>query len=423
MPNENNFDEYLKEVRVRLKQLEQVLIRDFEINKNEITQISELKTWLQYKNLLNSVRVCTAFKNGSVFYSCNSDTEAGVFLNEHFNSSDRVGLSTINSLQLVTYVRKDNGKPLSCANSYMIDDNSTSKPSQIIEEMLFARTSSECAGSIALTNYLTILDLLRLFYGKQEGGAVFDQLFSAKSDDDHTLNRLRVGTMGSLNQELYSQFSPLYFLTDNPEIIKLADLINKPEQYLGYQLGIRGVYGYHIWHPDGAEGGWNVCFAGLNKNQEPLFLAARGVGGNFIVTYNQLKKILIRGYNKLPEYNNRDVFNTKFSERITKHMGKYYENWTTEAALFDLNKIQLLVNNFPLFLKKLKLFCDKFYQEEILSEDLTAPKKVYSKTKYDNSLLWFKHVKENHLVKDDCFNNGRHSDEECIKDDLSLRRL
>jgi len=64
---------------------------------------------------------------------------------------------------------------------------------------------------VALANYLTLLDVQKLFHGAEKGAKNFDAIFSAKPDDEHPLNRFRIGNMEVLIKSKRSSFLRFIF--------------------------------------------------------------------------------------------------------------------------------------------------------------------------------------------------------------------
>ena len=199
-----------------------------------------------------------------------------------------------------------------------------------------------------------------------------------------------------------------------------------PQRFLGFQLGIPGMPSYHFRHPYGADGGWNVCFVGLTKESEPLFLAARGVGKNYLITNRELHQIFVDGFNKFPQYQQRKTLTCEF--RFFLPFGA--NHWSAETGLFNLARVKSFVQEPDRFQIQLKQYCDQTYQT-ILNLKVTCEKRGEENYPGWLSSQWIKQLKEKGVTKDDhdkhllhFFKKSRRVDNKLIsKDDSEVLML
>ncbi len=360
---ESKRQDLLKNHMRRIKDLTLFLIRNYnlDLSSKDLDDVA-LQWMLRAKTILQMRHICEAFYRGSLFY--NSDIN-------HFAHSEKshyVSTSTIESLVPDYYLR--NGVKILVSNSYMINDHNND-PYAILSQLLFNRTSFECNGSTQLPYYFNIKDLLIERYGDEIGVKYFNKLFGAKLDEEHNLNRLRIGLMGNYFTPDPQDFSPLYYFITAYRGISLEGLIKNPDLYLGLKLGIGGQKDYSLKHPAGSGQGWNAIFVGLNLKNEPLFLVAREVGQDYLLTYDEIIKLTNYEFDRLPESQKRKFASLESNASNTGGLLDY-------AIEFSMDKIKLLLTDFDLCLSEVKKFCDDYYNKFYKTAGLTPLPTTYS---------------------------------------------
>lgn len=331
------------------------IVKDYGENSHIDEEIIE--EWLRLKNIVNMYHVCSAYYRGSAFYR--SDTYHFANSKQPRSNSNETQ-TTISMLEPIEYYGLQKYNPAAYSqfhvcHSYSIRDDNTS-PSQTLLELLFSRTSLDCFAAIQIADYLTLLDLLKLVNGPEIGTHTFDILFGPKSEEMHNLNRLRVGTMGSVWTGNWFDFSPLYFFTKpGDQSVSLNDLPNNPDKYAGSRFYIKGHDQYLKKHPEESAQGWNVVFLGLDEVNNPLFLAASEFSQRFIFTYKEMLTVLAAGYNKFPGFENNELA-TNFC--LEKDTTGFLNN---SQLIFDTQAIKLLITNPSECMKQLSEFCQQVY--------------------------------------------------------------
>ncbi|GEM_PF-2968926 len=329
-----------------------------DIKRSDILS-TELAQWLRYQNALNMHQVCYAYYRGALFYS----SDAYHFTNKQPRPEGEENFSSLTTLDSLSPIllyshdkalKKDSNTII--GRTYKIRDGDK-KPSITLETLLFSRTIFECMSAVQIAGYKTLLDLLRLIYGKNKGTAAFDQLFSAKENQEHDLNRLRLGVMGDIGNNFWD-FAPLYFFTKGVIGTKLEDLKNSPENYIGIHFFVVS-YDNDQHKKNYTDNAWNVIFVGLNENQDPLFLAACQLGQTYILTYDELLEKLKIELNSLPPFSgrkNKDHFYDIGDK--TKFLGLL-----NSSVTFNMDHIALFLDNPKKAEEELNALCQKAYEK------------------------------------------------------------
>lgn len=318
----------------------------------------DVNAWLKFQNIINMFRVCVGFNRGSLFYSDDANHFASMTFDSGRPNYD--ALTTVSSLIPIYYSQQKSFFNVDIAldvkvmrDSYKIKPDASASAALI--NLLHSRTSLDCNGSVMLANYLSLLDLLQLVYGSDDGKIKFDLLFDAKYGDNHDLNRLRIGNMGNCQfPGSRTDFSSLSYFTQANGSITTDDLINDPARYIGSRFCIKGHEDYLNKHPTGASASWNVIFIGLNKASEPMFLAARRNGENYFLSYSELLALLATNFNKTPSFTNREYLdNTCKADELTGLLDN--------SISFNIDRIMHLLSNPFTIEKELKEYCDNYY--------------------------------------------------------------
>ncbi|WP_252178685.1 ATP-binding protein [Endozoicomonas sp. 4G] len=185
---------------------------------------------------------------------------------------------------VLSFVSKDNGH----------------KPSECLNAFFHGPTTADCATTLFACQYRAIETII--------GSSEFDRIFGAPVSKF----RIPANLFGHISQSsglcalkgkyidpinlsnpLYRLFNYLEFCTDSWSTEQSEQEIEK-----GDILYIEGVKDYHLKHASGSAVGFNLVCTGQNSSGQNLYL---GFGPNEFYepkTYDQVKKILIDGYNK-----------------------------------------------------------------------------------------------------------------------------
>lgn len=337
-------------------------IQDF-LKINTLDSKEKWVIWLHCQNILTMLNVCKAFQRGSLYYG------------NEFKHDKYLAETSMTTLKPIQF---SNGqKTLTIDKSYMINDTDT-ESAKTLSTILYGRTKLECNGSVQLAFYVSLLKFLQRQLGKDRGTKLFDKIFAAKPNDQHNLNRLRIGVMGlHINDDWFS-FSPITFFVDYIKGPNLEELTKNPDLYIGNKFYIIGHHDYSFRHPEGAAAGWNVIFVGLNLLNEPLFLAAREYGKNYILTYAQLIELLKKEYASFPAYQQEN-----FRSNDEKNNG---DDFILDSCIitFSPSKLKLLLTDSDACLAELSQYCDDWYNNHIKAKGFVClPSNVESK--YFNS--------------------------------------
>lgn len=155
---QNGFLEFIKQVKLTVKGLEEKIKADFQKN-NRLTNLSDLEKWVRLENIIKMYHVCTAYANGNLLYEKDPYHPASL----HDKKQESYGnWSTLKQLEAVRFFHPSFGE-LKIAYSYAVADDCNS-PSSVLENLLFSHTIMECRTSVQIAYYLTLLDLLKMLF-------------------------------------------------------------------------------------------------------------------------------------------------------------------------------------------------------------------------------------------------------------------
>jgi len=399
---DKDFSVIYSRIQQQVKELSSELKHQFD-SKSELDP-NKLEEWLRLTTVLNMHRVCDAFYRGSLFYS--NDPEANKGAKEF--KSGWPSITTLSELEPVVYDKNDGIVHL-YKHQFKIKQHA--QPSRVLTDLLFSFTSSDCSASIEAANYLTIFDLLHLIHGNDKGTLYFDRLFGAKPSDSHFLNRMRIGVGYIFHPGDPDYFNPLW-LFKRIEKFNFDEIYKNPSKFLGVRIGIEGHPKYLQKHPEGFSQAWNVIVAGVNSNNEPLFLLANDMKKPYLMTLDGLLEMLAYNYNLFPDKYNSLVKNFSQKDDMTGCNG-----WLTT---YKVEAVMLLVNNFDKLMKEMQALCDK-HDRALQSEsttEISKPTIPYFSSeniiKYaqDDCCLYSPHfyrrkdIKHRHTVDDDQLHIG-----------------
>ncbi|WOG29719.1 ATP-binding protein [Endozoicomonas sp. 8E] len=219
----------------------------------------------------------------------------GIFYPEDYRTHEIPGLSKS------SYLGKHSlPEYFDTANRYnFVAMDNGHKPSECLNAFFHGPTIADCATTLSACQYRAIETII----GTEE----FDRIFGAPISRfripvdlfSHISQVTAFFTKGEyVNRVKYS--NPLYRLFDYLEFYKGSGSNGQSELNIkkGDILYIQGVKGYDLKHATGHAVGYNLVCTGQNSSGQNLYL---GFGpGEFDEpkTYDQVKKILIDGYNK-----------------------------------------------------------------------------------------------------------------------------
>lgn len=272
--------------------------------------------WLQTRNVINMHRVCQSFYDDRLHYPKS--------LAESFDSS-------LPCFERIYEKKQEDIIPKIA--SYRIKDGFDA--AKALKTLLMSYTMAECAGSINISFYLTIYDVIKLIH-QDNADNVFNQLFGSHRP---LQERFSFGPFNNcLADDKNFMVCPHQFFTGRIANISLETLIHSPAPYIGMKFYVKGHENYLDKHPEGAACGWNVMFYGLNNKKQPLFLAAMEAGKSFCVTYQDLIQLLKKEYNALPSF----VSKTYIKHELNND--KKIIGFLKGAVWFDIKKLVMLKN-------------------------------------------------------------------------------
>ncbi len=186
--------------------------------------------------------------------------------------------------------------------SFVARDNGH-KPSECLNAFFHGPTTADCAMTLLACQYRAIETII--------GTDEFDRIFGAPiskfriscdlfSHISHVYESFQELAKEGESLKLTDFSNPLHHLFNYLEFYKGSGSTEQSEQQIkkGDFLYIQGVEGYDLKHANGRSVGFNLVCTGQNSSGQNLYL---GFGPGVFdepKTYDQVKKILIDGYNK-----------------------------------------------------------------------------------------------------------------------------
>jgi DNA replication protein DnaC len=196
------------------------------------------------------------------------------------------------------------------------------KPSDALKSFIIGPTFTECANVIQVTIYHHILNLV----GEDEFNDLFGNLLTPFIITPTLYTPIEIIKRKELNEEYEPIMeNPLYFLCDKIEDISLESLRNNDIVY------IEGISKYKFKHFSGDLIGYNLICLRPSISSDPKFI---GFGPNIFngeaKTYDDIRKILINGYNQKQDNNTKNIIKTRL-----KLDDKLMETLAKTAMLFE----------------------------------------------------------------------------------------
>jgi DNA replication protein DnaC len=176
------------------------------------------------------------------------------------------------------------------------------KPSDALKSFIIGPTFTECANVIQVTIYHHILNLV----GEDEFNDLFGNLLTPFIITPTLYTPWKIIKRKELNKEYEPIMeNPLYFLCDKIEDISLESLKNNDIVY------IEGIPKYNLKHFSGDLIGYNLICIRPSTSDNPKFIGFGPNVFNGAKTYDDIRKILIDGYNQEQDENTKTIIKAR----------------------------------------------------------------------------------------------------------------